>query len=618
MLRVPLFDDEMLTSYCARLAAANLTTATDLCLDMGIRFQNVIDGKEAAIAALAEYGLIAPDRLRNAAVFVRADGHELHGEVFPRINYPRTRVRLCPACFQADDRSADRMPGVRRYMRRIWSLRFLRTCPLHNCEIVDLGMSPLHAPRNQDFVESLEALDDGLFDAMSSITTTQPSAFEHYLLRRLEGRGDDNKLLDEMPLNSAAYLCELVGSVVMFGKDVLKRELDEAQLSQAAQNGFLFLGEGYPGLLRFLDVMHSRLPSIRPDVGGQKLYGRLYIILRDSDDASWECVKATIRSYAFTKLPLSKAADVFGKREEADFLSDTDIEEMTAFRPSHLRKMAVAAGILDPSLIKNGAIPKSLAYQLVDLLKDSVLPIEAARLLGIPYSHFKSYRDAGMFPPSLSSGNGVSINDRHSRSAIEQYLKVVRSRATSRDLGGLKAINGTAKIVGCRSALILELVQNNQVKIVAWDPSHVGIGALLVDPAEISKMVIAHDHARFSIRVLAKNWKVSDKVISALINIGALPTVSAVNVRNGKFGRLIRRKDADAFLAKYVTFHHAAGDFEVTRLRVLEAIRRSKLVPQFDSDKVPATIFDRREMEQALIDIKDVRLRRERPQNSDR
>jgi hypothetical protein len=40
MFRVPLFDDEIITSFCSRLAAANGITATDFCRDMGFTFQS--------------------------------------------------------------------------------------------------------------------------------------------------------------------------------------------------------------------------------------------------------------------------------------------------------------------------------------------------------------------------------------------------------------------------------------------------------------------------------------------------------------------------------------------------------------------------------------------------
>lgn len=601
MFRVPLFDDESLTSYCSRLAAANATTATDFCKDMGFRFQDVIDGSENAIRELAEYGAIPVVRLHAASARETANGLEVQGEVFPRKNYPRTRMRICPDCFRADDGATDRLPEARRYMRRIWALRFLRTCPLHQRPIIDLGPSPLNSPRNHDFVESHGELFDELRHALADNSTRATSDFEHFIVRRLSGHRTDGELLNDMPLNHGAYLCELMGSVRLFGGDVVETDLSEGQLWEAANDGYEFLRHGESGLRQFQDIMHSRHAVISPDDGGRKLYGRMYSILARLVDPAWDRVKHLMRTHAFDTLPLAKVAEIFGRRTESNYLSDNDLRTMTAVRPGHIRKMAVASGLLDPSLLTGGAIHRDVALKVLALLDDWLLPTEAASLLGVTYPNFKRYRDAGMFLPALTSGNGVAINERHSRREIESYLDQIRRKAnTVVDAGELKSIIATSKSIGCKLTDIVGLLHTDQLTTVAWDKSKVGLAAFLVDPAEVADSVLVDNNTGISAHQLGKLWHMSREVPLGLVSCGALATTSDVGVRFRGTQRFILRSDAEAFQARCITFTNAMQEFGATKKRVREAIRVANLSPLYPYQDVRALFYDRRALENAL------------------
>ncbi len=618
MYTVPLFDDEALTSYCARLAAANAKTATDFCLDMGLQFQAVIDGSEPAILMLADHGKVAAGRLRKAAVKETVEGLDIDGEIFTRRNFTRTRLRICPRCFRDDDNSKDRLPGTRRYIRRLWPLRFLRTCPVHNCRIIDLGTAPLYSPRNHDFIECLDGMFDAVQEAMHDERGRNLSDFEKFLLGRLDGCRRDGELLDEMSLSSGAYLCELAGSVKLYGTKTLEKNLDEAQLWEAGKEGYELLREGIPGLHRFLDTMHARQEILRPDTGGGKLYGRLYHVLRAKDDPSWEKVKQEIRNYTFKVLPLSRAADVFGTRESSEYLLDRDLEEITDIRPGHIRKMAIARGLLDPSMITGGVIPKDVAYETIRLLGDWLLPMEAAKLLGMTYPNFARFRQAGMFIPDLASGNGVVIMERHSRKAIDGYLSLMRLRVTiSTGTVGLKPILATAKSVGCKITEIIELVQAGRLQMVAWDDAKVGLAALLVDPTEVSESLAVRESDDLSVRELSKSWKMSMEAINALIDNGALKTKDRPGVRWRGVQQFISPADAQAFSRKYVTFLNAAIDFNVTRTRVREAVMRANLCPLFPYEEVRALFYDRGDLKEALRAIENEVLPHERRKSLD-
>jgi hypothetical protein len=217
-----------------------------------------------------------------------------------------------------------------------------------------------------------------------------------------------------------------------------------------------------------------------------------------------------------------------------------------------------------------------------------------------------------MFVPSLISGNGISVNERHSRTEIEGYLKGIRLRAASPSQQGLKTINATAKSLGCKITDIIDLLHGDQLKTVAWDDSKIGLSAILVEPTEVARLAVSNNTDHLAAYQLARSWKMSAEFVFALVRLGALPTVEGVGVRNKSRHRLIRRTDADAFLARYVTFQNAAREFSVTRTRLREAIRRANLAPLFPYDELRALLFDRRAVDVALSAIQGERLPHER------
>ncbi|MBY5399515.1 TniQ family protein [Rhizobium leguminosarum] len=600
MLYVPLLDQECLTSFCARFAAANFTTATELCLDMGIRFQNVVDGSDEAIEALAEYGRVAPERLRQSAVRGVGGSVNVDGEVFARKNYARTRLRFCPECFREDDRSADRMPGTRRYTRRIWPIRFLRTCPQHSCRIVDLGVPPLSSPRFHDFMEAQEAMYDDLEDAMAITSSRSPSGFELFLLRRLRAVRDNGPLLDAMPLELAAFVCELAGVSDLFGAKTAERSLDEDQLWAAGQRGYEYLSAGVPGLHSYLDVMHSRLSAVRCDVGGQKIYGRFYTILKDHENPALLGLKREIHDYAVRVLPLSGDSEVFGRPSSTRYLSEKQLRDQFAIRPGHMRKMAVAAGLLDPSEIAAGAMPREVASSIAASLSDAVLPAQAAELIGVNYTVFKSLRRAGLFSPLLSSGNGVAARERFSRAALLAFVDEIERTAERLSIDGLDSIIVACKKTSVKFSEIVALLQQKRLKVIGWNPGQPGLAAVMIDPAEVEEALAPCDNGSLQVEEMKAKLVTSNEAISVLLRGGYLRSTVERLPPRFQPRRVISRDDAEIFTLTYVSFLGAEREYGVRRKDLRMAIQRYGLEPAFPVDEVRVSFYVREKLEAAL------------------
>ncbi len=599
MFRVPHFDDESLTSFCSRFAAANGITATDFCRDMGITFQEVINGANRAILALSDLGGIPRERLQSSAVLrdpLNPKGWKVEREVFNSNRFARSRVRFCPLCFASDDQCEDRMPGTRRYIRKTWPLRFLRSCPLHGCEIVDLGPTDLGASRCHDFMETYDLVFE---EIRASIMTPKPRSitdFETFVVERLNGTKCHGNILDRLPMELGGLLCELVGTAVVHGKLSRLIDLEDGALGVASQVGFSYLRAGIGGLHLFLDEMHSSYSPAQCDYGGQPMYGTFYKNLAGRQDAEFDFIKREIHDYAFKTMPLTSSASVFGTSPDARYVSFEELYREHGINPSYLHKTSIVMGMRDPNSPRSGSLPKDLAEKLVQTIDDAVLPAEAAELVGITYPSFTNYIRQGIFKPHLTSAYGVAYNDRFSRSELQRFDKSIKP--DDRSSSATATISEASRRLSCSGAEIVNLLQKRQLNKVGWDDSKIGLSAVLVNLEEVATHVTLPNHGHMSCSEAATRLGLTNETTFRLVNHGYLPTVIARNVTQRRPQRFITEADAAAFEARYVSFYQAkvAFDFTLPQLRKIVA----GLKPVFPPEAVRAKFFARADLDAAV------------------
>ncbi|GAK73435.1 hypothetical protein RRU01S_39_00150 [Agrobacterium rubi TR3 = NBRC 13261] len=606
MYHVPLFDDESLTSYCARLAAANVTTATDLCSDMGFSFLQVVAGKMSAIENLSRLGGVPTEKLLIARIVTVGDRAILSGETLSRKDYARTRLRICPDCLRDDDLATERMPGTRRYGRRTWPLRFLRTCPKHHRALADLGSVPLHSPRCHDFIECMEAMyDEFAVATFEAVSERRLSAFEEFIVRRLDGVRQDGVFLDNMPLGLAGQVCELIGTAALFGAKAGETQMNDEMLWAAGRQGYEYLSTEMPGLRSFLDHMHRSSPAVRSDAGGGTLYGTFYKNLSRRDEPELDLLKKEIHRYAFATLPLSGEADVFGKPRVTRYLSEKQLQDVYGIRPGHMRKLAVAAGLLDPAMIKSGAMPLEVAKSIGASLADSVLPAEAADILGLRYPTFKALRRDGMFAPISSSGNGVAMYERFSRQEISQFIEDIAKSATQPVRAGHETILATAKKTRAKLIEIIGLLRQGLLCDVAFDPAKKGLSGILINPEEAHAALVPQRGDRLTLAEMRTRLKTSNEAILGLVNAGHLDSYVERHPMSNVLASFINKADAETFESTYVSFINAEREYAITRTKLRAAIHASQLEPAFPLSEVPVSFYVRKDLVAALETLPD-------------
>src|SRR3546814_16607071 len=92
----PLGAGESPNSFASRLAMRNgCPTMGDFCLDMGIRFQDIVDGRVPALEKLAKRGAADPTDVCPHAISKTGDGFALRQE---RLTHHSLRSRLLFTC----------------------------------------------------------------------------------------------------------------------------------------------------------------------------------------------------------------------------------------------------------------------------------------------------------------------------------------------------------------------------------------------------------------------------------------------------------------------------------------------------------------------------------------
>src|SRR3546814_6154247 len=111
----------------------------DFCLDMGIRFQDIVDGRVPALEKLAKRGAADPTDVCRHAISKTGDGFALRQERLTQHSLRRRRLFICPACILRDLEEGQGPSEIRPYGRVLWELDTLRTCSEHRLGLTQVA-----------------------------------------------------------------------------------------------------------------------------------------------------------------------------------------------------------------------------------------------------------------------------------------------------------------------------------------------------------------------------------------------------------------------------------------------------------------------------------------------
>jgi len=576
LFRVPLMNDESLTSFCSRFAAANARTALEICQDFGFSFRDIVAGESHAIQRIAELSEIDQDSLDAAAV--KRSGEKtvwVAGDATPHMFHMRGVLKFCPMCFAEDDSRADLRPKTRRYIRKTWYSRFVRTCAKHETSLVSAGT---HG--QPDFIHdlpwSLAHMRREVAVASKQTERQQLSAFENYTLGRLRGDKPGNDFLDPLPLYVAGDICELAGLVALHGKAVTVTDKSDRDRWVAGAKGYELFEEGLSGFHKFLFDLFSQLKVGRADYGGNELFGKFHQVLANrKDDPAYEPVKDAARSYAFGSLPLTAGTRLFNKHGDAKFYSYNSIAAKYGIQDGLLKKILLVTGRAQTIPGTDiPVVPAEEVDELVSTITDLVRATDAFKIMGITTTAFNNLVADGLIQPKFPKDDEVELSARFSRAAIVQFRDSLLAKETTTEIDGLISIFKASRTLFLTFGTILKLIRDGMLTRVGIDRETSGIMGLMVDPEEVLVALAAaepeiHNGADciFTVPEIAERLNATKNSVGALIRMGAIEVEIIRHPRNQMPTRAAKLDTLQAFEKLYVSlsrcckstgYHHAA------------------------------------------------------------
>ncbi|MFC5757968.1 TniQ family protein [Rhizobium sp. GCM10022189] len=497
LLRVPLFDDEILISHVSRTARANGTSRmAAFCTDLGLDARAIRNGHSTAIERFATLLGYDPDRLMAQALRVCEDGSTfLFGHHFQKGMLCRTGFRYCPECLEEDERYRPRMPGTRRYLRARWMLKSMMTCVKHGraLEIADGQYKGQHL---SDICLWLDAPYKNVSSPALLSEHRVPTPFEKFVEIRFPGQSTGNAFLDGLPLPMTIELSDLLGTCLLFGHSYHVKEIDGNARRRALDEGYHALARGESGVREALDRIVGHVKPGRVG-GGQALYGRLYHVL-ERKPVAYDWLKAILRDHALACRPIHPAAPLFGKVDVGwttlrDLASEAGLSEEVLYR--HL----VVLGFIGPGhrRAKNLLIAPDISAEVVASFRGALDTAGACKILGCNRRDFDLLVESGFIKRLLrqtGAGEVPGSLQRYSRQDVHNVRRCLEPTLVE-PAADMVSVRKAIRIAGCSRAEFLDILLRKRLRKVARLEDHPLLASLLVDAKEL-RAVVAGNYLR--------------------------------------------------------------------------------------------------------------------------
>nr|WP_280519168.1 TniQ family protein [Shinella curvata] len=255
-LKARAHEGETVASFCSRTAALHgAENASDFWSLFGLNFGELTKGASNALGALQR--LLGPDLHVNrrgtcqSGADLAVRGHRLAARFVSL-----AQDRVCALCLADDEQNLFGRPGNRAFARLNWLPKFLRACPVHHVELVELPRIDWHL--GPDFALRLRREPGGIEGLCARSSSRAETNFERYARERLEWNlPTQPSWLDSVPLQAAAHLCELVGAEIQ-GPNRDWPAASDRELCSAADVGFEHLLAGVQEFERVLAEQMSK------------------------------------------------------------------------------------------------------------------------------------------------------------------------------------------------------------------------------------------------------------------------------------------------------------------------------------------------------------------------
>ncbi|GEP01725.1 TniQ family protein [Methylobacterium haplocladii] len=602
---LPHLAGEAPTSLASRLAQLHLTEdagARTFCTDMGIDFGKVVDGQPGALTALADLSGADPAMLAADAFRRVPEGHLFRGERFSKSSLVRTSLRFCPACL-LDDCSGASKPEAAAYGRTIWSIASIRTCPLHGMEIFDAG--PITPPsKTHDFAQVMKPLLPDLGAMADRATRRSASGLELYVLGRLAGAVGNAPWLDGLPLHVGMAICETIGTVDRFGREVRANKLSESEWADAGESGFRIACRGEAGIREFMkDLLRTYPYSRSATEGPQAVLGRFFTFLAFGvPHPDFDVVRDLVSDFMIEHMPFGPGDIIFGKPIERRVLhSVRSASQEIEVHPKRLRKVLHAAGVLTNEQMElpygNATFDAAAAAQILTDAVDGLFMTEIEPYLGAGRVQTKLLVDSGLVAPMFPKRPDLDhlFRRRDLDAFLERmFVDAVPVEDPDEDMADVKK---AVKRVCCSTIEIVRLVLDRKLSWVGRRTSERGFAALLVRVSEIRSVLRGSMDGWLTAKTIETTMRTNTKVVRSLIDLGYLRTEEIVSPLNRCPIRVVGQTVFDEFRQEYATLFEAMETTGIHFLKIQKRLTAIGVEPAIRREEVGAAFYRRSDLQ---------------------
>jgi hypothetical protein len=471
----------------------------------------------------------------------------------------------------------------------------IQTCHVHNLALVQVAQET-NIRKSYDFAL---CIGPGMHDLLKSKTKRRrPSAFENYIVRRLEG-ARQSAFLDSLALFVVIATCAAVGAIDLFGSHSRSNDLSDADRHKASSRGFGIVAAGVAGIEGFLDKLHASADFSRSgQEGPAAIYGRLFQWLQyGSRDPAYDPLRDIVGRHIRDHLPLPAGFLVFGKPVEKRVLHSIRSLSMEAhLHPKRLRRVLIAAGIIsegqDSRPDQRVVFAAEKASSLVMKARDALSLPEVTEYLNAPRAQAALLARNRFIKPHVEACR-AGARDRYAIADLAAFLSrlLAGSASVSKPKPSHGSIPLAAKAACCSAAEIIRLVLDKKLRWTGHLVGTEGYLSLLVDVNEVRMHVRGTETGGVSLRQVATILETNDLVVRALINNGAIAAFMAINPVNRCPQVMVKRTEVARFQKTYISLYRLARDRGQHIKAVKTEMKAAGVKPAFDTVKIKATFY---------------------------
>lgn len=605
----PLQKREPASAFASRLAALNGVDLRTLMADMAIPQSDVFCGTEAAtrdIAALGGLGAADTEELiRYTPLRLPSNGATRVGsERLGKRTVSRAFIRYCPHCIREDIETFKGPEAARPWLRGEWLIENVRSCRRHNvwlalaAPIDGRGGAPdFAATISRTALRNLNAL---LRDAVPS----PPSAFEDWIVARLDGIRQASNWLDDMPLRVGIEFCEALGVSSLHPPRAGVGKFSTIQWARAAEEGFGLASAGEKGMEPMLSRLVQQQSTTRGQMGLFDTYGYVVRRLRRTGkDPDFEKARAALRRHAIEYLPLAPGTDVLGEtldRRRLHTIHTASVE--TGVNVRAIRTVLVRKGLYTADAaagLTNHRINLSVEEfeREIRRLGDAVNADTVKQITGIPRNHLTSLISLGLLPSLTDFNNIERAKHRFARDDVDGLMeRLFRGAEAVTDATERQMTIQRARLIAlAKLDDLLRWVHDGTLRWKGRLGNELRYENLLVDVDEVVSLIrnnreitgVHYDSVGQFIPGLTGTAAI------ALARLGAFQTLEEFSSRSRRAVNALTPESVKDFRERYITLVELCRIGGFAPKRGVNRMRAAGVEPAFPYDAIRVKVYPR-------------------------